>query len=202
MLWTSQRILAALGLLLLVVTFTPIDSWWASRLAGPWNHPEGEVLIILGASPVLQDGVIGESSYGRAVYGVRTWRAGGFKWIVVTGGGPPGHSTAEAMRDFLVAQGIPPERIWLEARSRSTRENALFAKPLLAELPGRKVLLTSDYHMYRAVRVFRKLGLEVFPRPFPDMRKRTESPLERWDVFLELGNETAKIAYYHLRGWI
>lgn len=200
-LWTIQRILAGLGLMLLIVTVTPLDAWWATHLAGPWNDPKGDVLIVLGGSPV-QQGVIGESSYRRAVYAVRTWREGGFKAIVLIGGGPPGHSVAEAMCDFMVAEGVPREMIWVETRSRSTRENALFAKAILDSIPGRKILLTSDYHMYRARLVFQKVGLEVVPRPFPDIRKRAENPLGRWDAFLELGTETGKIGYYYLRGWI
>ena len=193
--------LAALGLLLLLVTFTPLDIWWATRLAGPWNDPKGDVLIVLGGS-VLDDGTMGESSYWRAVYAVRAWREAGFKAIVVSGGGPPGGSVAEAMRDFLVAQGVPRESIWLETRSQSTRENALFARTILNETPGRKVLLTSDFHMYRARRAFQKAGLDVLPRPFPDVRKRAQSPLGRWEAFLDLGEETAKIVDYYLRGWI
>jgi uncharacterized SAM-binding protein YcdF (DUF218 family) len=196
-----RNILVVLGLLVLIVTFTPLDFWWATRLAGPWNNPKGEVLIVLGGS-VLEDGTIGGSSYWRAVYAVRAWREGGFKAIVLSGGGPPGVSSAEAMRDFLVAQGISRESIWLESRSRSTRENALFSKPILDQLPGRKVLLTSDFHMYRACRAFKKVGIEVLPRPFPDVRKRAQSPLGRWEAFLDLDEETAKIIDYYLRGWI
>jgi uncharacterized SAM-binding protein YcdF (DUF218 family) len=108
-----QKILIGLGLLLLVVTFTPLDFWWATRLAGPWNDPKGDVLIVLGGS-VLDDGTIGESSYWRAVYAARAWREAGFKEIVVTGGGPPGRSVAEAIRDFLVAQGVPESRSGLK----------------------------------------------------------------------------------------
>lgn len=106
-LWTIQRILAGLGLLLLIVTVTPLDAWWATHLAGPWDDPTGDVLIVLGGSSVLQDGVIGESSYWRAVYAVQAWRAGGFKAVVLIGGGPPGHSVAEAMRDFMSRRGFP-----------------------------------------------------------------------------------------------
>jgi uncharacterized SAM-binding protein YcdF (DUF218 family) len=190
-----QQILAALGLLLALVTLTPLDFWWATRLAGPWDNPKGEVLIVLGGS-VLEDGTIGRSSYWRAVYAVRAWREGGFKAIVLSG------SAAEAMRDFLVAQGVPRESIWLETRSRSTRENALFARPILSGMPGRKVLLTSDFHIYRAQRAFQKVGLDVSPQPFPDVRKRAQTPLDRWEAFLDLTEETVKIADYYLRGWI
>jgi hypothetical protein len=56
--------------------------------------------------------------------------------------------------------------------------------------------------MYRAQRAFKKAGLDVLPRPFPDVRKRAQAPLGRWEAFLDLTKETAKIAYYYLRGWI
>ncbi len=116
-----------------------------------------------------------ESSYSRVFAAVQAWRGGSFKVIVLSGGGPPGRSTAEGMRDFLVAQGVPAESIRLETRSRSTRENALFTKPILEDIPGRKVLLTSDAHMFRARRVFQHLGLEVLPRPCPDLVTQAES---------------------------
>ncbi len=193
---------ASLGFMFLLVTFTPLDSWWATVLAGSWQDPSGDVLIVLG-SAVLEDGVIGDSSYWRSVYAVRAWKEGGFRQVVLSGGdGSQDASVAEAMRTFLVSQGVPGNAIQLEPRSRSTRENALYTKELLAGVPGRKVLLTSDYHMFRALRAFRKVGLEVLPRPFPDVRKRATQRLGRWPAFLELVKETLKIGYYYLRGWI
>ena len=66
----------------------------------------------------------------------------------------------------------------------------------------RLVLLTSDYHMYRALRVFQKAGLNVAPRPFPDIVKRSSSLTERWPAFFELWEESVKTAYYWFRGWI
>ena len=67
---------------------------------------------------------------------------------------------------------------------------------------GRKVLLTSDYHMFRACRAFRKAGLEVAPRPFPDAGKRAANWLGRWPAFLDEVVETLKIGYYFVRGAI
>jgi len=45
-----------------------------------------------------------------------------------------------------------------ENYSRSTRENALNTARLLAGDTGTLVLMTSDFHMYRALRAFRKAG--------------------------------------------
>ena len=65
-----------------------------------------------------------------------------------------------------------------------------------------KVLLTSDYHMYRAHRVFAKQGIQVEPRPIPDVLKRGAGWRGRWPAFLDLLTESAKILYYRARGWI
>jgi uncharacterized SAM-binding protein YcdF (DUF218 family) len=185
----------------LVVTFTPINFWWANHLAGPWNDPRGEVLVVLGADTV--EDAIGLSSYWRSVYAVRAWKQGGFRTVVVCGAGTGGHpTTAEQMRDFMVSQGIPAAAVQVETESHSTHENALKSKALLDRLGGRKVLLTSDYHMFRAYRVFRKERIDVRPCPFPDALKQNTSLLNRWSVFLGLWQETGKIGYYFVRGWI
>jgi uncharacterized SAM-binding protein YcdF (DUF218 family) len=189
-----------LGLLVAVVTFTPLVSWWGGALAGPWADPKGDVLIVLSGSSA-NDGIIGESSYLRAQYAVLAYRRDGFRTIVLSGGGQP-IPAAMAMRDFMVGQGVPPGVIITETASTSTRQNGLYTRKLLEDLPGKKVLLTSDYHMFRAYRVFRKLGLEVAPRPIPDARKRAATFRGRWPAFLDLLEETVKISYYYARGWI
>jgi uncharacterized SAM-binding protein YcdF (DUF218 family) len=193
--------LAGLGLLVVVITVTPLTSWWTSRLMGPWNDPPGEILVVLASDAT--ENMIGFDSYWRAVYAVRVFRQGGIRNIVLTGGPPAGSDPiAITMARFLESQGVPREVIILETRANSTRENALFTKPLLANLTGRKVLLTSDYHMWRAIRTFHKAGIDIQPRPIPDLLKQTPHWLRRWAVFLELVRESGKIGYYFLRRWI
>jgi uncharacterized SAM-binding protein YcdF (DUF218 family) len=193
--------LASLGLLVVLVTVTPLISWWAGVLAGPWEDPDGDVLIVLGGS-LLGDGVMGQTSYWRSTYTVLAWGEGTFRRVVVSGGGAAGNSIAKPMRDFLECRGVPRTAIEIETESRNTHENALYVAELLADVPGRKVLLTSDYHMFRAHRAFKKAGLEVLPRPFPDARKRASEWTGRWPAFLDLAKETLKIGYYYARGWI
>jgi uncharacterized SAM-binding protein YcdF (DUF218 family) len=188
---------AFLGALLLVVTFTPLVDWWAATLANPWSDSKGDVLIVLTGS-VIDGGTIGDSSYWRSVYAVRTWREGGFQELVISGD----RGSSDPMREFIVSQGVPTAAIRTEDRSISTRENALYTSAMLRDTPERKVLLTSDYHMFRAFRAFRKAGLEVLPRPIPDARKRATRRLYRWWVFLDLCTESMKIVYYKARGWI
>jgi len=195
------RVLAAIGFFYVLVSATPIDKWWIQFLAGPWNDPKGDVLIVLGGDTVKD--VIGASSYWRSVYAVRVWRDGGFGTVIVSGGPGGGElAISERMRDYMVSQGVPAGAISVETSSGSTRENALFSKPLIESLPGKKILLTSDYHMFRAYRTFRKAGIDVEPRPLPDALKQISSWETRWSVFVNLCTETVKIVYYFARGWI
>jgi uncharacterized SAM-binding protein YcdF (DUF218 family) len=193
-------ILACLGALMLLVTFTPLVRWWAIQLASPWEDARGETLIVLSGSGA-SEGFIGYGTYLRSEYAVRVWREGGFQKVLVSGGGS-GEPQATVMRQFLIAEGVPDTAIVVEPRANSTRENAVYTRELLEGSRGRMVLLTSDYHVYRAARVFRKAGLNVSPRPVPDVLKRASLWSNRWPAFLDLSVETVKIVYYRVRGWI
>lgn len=190
-------------ILFAILEFTPLLPWYAQWLAGPWNHPDGDILIVL-ASDSQPAGILGLSSYWRCFYAIQVWREGHFRTVVVSGGDAgDGHpSTAAVMGQFLASSGIPRDRIVLEERSTSTRENALFTARMIAGWPGRKVLLTSDYHMFRARRAFEAAGLPVLPRPFPDVLKNYNDLAERTSGVWVLGAETGKIAWYWHRGWI
>ena len=181
-----------------VVTITPIDLWWTEYLTPTPTETKGEVLVVLGGS-MIGSGILGVSSYWRSVYALWAYREGGFQTIIVSGGGESG--PAAAMKQFLVAEGVPEAVIEVEKRSSDTRTNALYVKELLAGDSRRVVLMTSDYHMYRAQTAFTKAGLSVLALPIPDIAKRSNDPARRWDLFLELVEEMGKIAYYRLRGW-
>jgi len=192
--------LATLGFVVTVVCATPLVMWWAGQLAGEWGNPYGQALLVLAGS-ALEDGLLGESSYWRSVYAVRVWRGGGFLQVVIAGG-PPRQPAAEAMRRFLIAEGVPADKIRFETGSSNTRESALNMARLLAGDTTGKVLLTSDYHMFRASRAFRRAGVEILPHPFPDAIKRGHAWINRPAIFVNLSIESAKIIYYRLRGWI
>lgn len=196
-LWNILRsLLAALGLMLILVTFTPVLGWWANALTGPWGDGKGKILIVLGGD-LTNPEILGVTSYWRSVYAVFLWRGGQYQTLVISG-----HNLAGPMRDFVVAYGIPRESIMVEDRSLDTHQNALYTAELLRNDSRPKVLLTSDYHMFRASRAFRKAGLDVSPIPVPDAGKRANSLLQRWSVFCLLAAETTRVAYYGIRGWI
>jgi uncharacterized SAM-binding protein YcdF (DUF218 family) len=109
-----------------------------------------------------------------------------------------GATEAEAARRLWEALGIAPARITLEDKSRNTVENAVFSKELVKPQPGERwLLVTSGYHMPRAIGIFRKAGfaVESYPvdwrtrgyedllRPFPalgDGLRRTDTAVREW----------------------
>ena len=86
---------------------------------------------------------------------------GGSGWVL------PGVATeAQAARDMLVSMGVANERITTEGRSRDTFENAVFTKQVVKPQPGERwLLLTSAWHMPRAMGVFRAADFPVEPWP-------------------------------------
>ena len=195
------RSLLAIGLLLVLVICTPLDEWWVAALRGRAYDASGDVMIVLGGD-ALSGGIMGWHSYVRSYNAALNFKEGGFKYAVISGGTVPGPPVALAMADWMECHGVPAADIRIESSSLSTRENAVNTERLIESLPGRKVLLTSDYHMFRAVRVFRKLGLAVSPQPIADVAKRATLWSERWSAFVDLATETCKIGYYWSRGWI
>ena len=71
-------------------------------------------------------------------------------------------SEAEAMARYLTDKGIPPEKIIKEDQSLTTYENIKFSKRIIDSREGSKytVLVTSNYHVYRALRYCRKNKLK------------------------------------------
>jgi uncharacterized SAM-binding protein YcdF (DUF218 family) len=195
--------LACIGLCWVVVTLTPFTEWWVRLYAVSWSQPSGEILIVLGGESPREDGIIGRMTYWRSVYAVRAWHANHATRIIVCGD----RGVAESMRDFMVAQRIPADAITMDLTSESTRQNALNAASILQNTPGRKILVTSDTHMWRALRTFRKIGLDVEPLTAPDgvwhsNELFTMDVFQRWSVFIQLMVETTKIAFYTAQGWI
>ena len=80
----------------------------------------------------------------------------------------------EQARTNAMKQGIPDTQLMIEARSKSTYENARFSSTLLHPHPCQRwVLVTSASHMPRAAGTFRKAGFKVLPSPvFHTIRHR------------------------------
>ncbi len=71
--------------------------------------------------------------------------------------GNPKLSEAELYFNYLTERGIPKEKLIIEKESRDTIGNAVYSKKIFLKkkLPQKKiVLITSDYHIKRALMIF------------------------------------------------
>jgi uncharacterized SAM-binding protein YcdF (DUF218 family) len=148
------------------------------RLAAP------DAILVLGGGirerrterPVLSDG-----SKERMLEGVRLARAWPQTPLAFSGGNPTdrGETLADLMTFWAVQAGIEPERVVVEPRARTTRENVVNLAALARERGWtRLVVVTSASHMPRALAAFRAVGLDPLPAPcdFTD----TGDSITRW----------------------
>ena len=91
---------------------------------------------------------------------------------------------------------IDRSRIEIETASRNTHENAVYAVELVKPKPGdRWLLITSNWHMRRALCAFRTAGFEVEPWPVVD-RAMGQQRREHY-----VSREQIAIMGYRLMGW-
>ena len=88
--------------------------------------------------------------------------------VLLSGGQVYSDSGAEALIALRILQSlnVPPEKILIEGKSVNTTQNAIFSAQILREKNFHKpILVTSAFHMRRAVLNFNQQGFEVIPYP-------------------------------------
>jgi uncharacterized SAM-binding protein YcdF (DUF218 family) len=106
--------------------------------------------------------------------------------------------------------GVSPGALLRERESRDTRENALYSAILLRGKGVRSILLvTSGFHMRRAVPLFEAQGFRVIPAPTDFQRLVGKPALPRW---LPTADDLVRTTYairefvgyqvYRWRGWL
>ena len=212
--------IAALGFVLVAVA--PIGPAMLLALEERFPRPAAlperidGILVLGGAVDPALSRYYGETVYGSAVARVLggialARRRPEAKLALVGGEGgffPIGLAESRATLGFVLSEGIPRERILLEERSRSTHENAVYAKETIRPVAGENwVLVTSAYHMPRAVAAFEAVGWRVIPYPVdyridPATGLRADfSLLDGLSATTLAGKEWVGLAGYRLMGW-
>ena len=136
-----------------------------------WRYPpqnevpeDAEAIVVLSGYVRPPNGAAAEVELGsdtllRCLHAARLYKAKP-RPILVSGGkvvpGTPGPTLAQAMRDFMVSQGVKEQDLLMEDRSSTTYENAVLSGDVLSSRGIHKiVLVTSASHMRRGERCFR-----------------------------------------------
>ncbi|EAD8870425.1 YdcF family protein [Listeria monocytogenes] len=85
--------------------------------------------------------------------------------VIVSGGQGADESATEAsvMEEYLVNEGIARKRIETETKSKRTEENIKYSNAKFNL--GKTVIVTSDYHMYRALMLAKRQGIDASGLP-------------------------------------
>jgi uncharacterized SAM-binding protein YcdF (DUF218 family) len=171
--WVGLVSLAALGLMafspLPRIVIRPLENRFPQQQAA--KGPVTGIVVLGGAVGVARGDVVMNSSAARMTKAVELARLHPQAKIVFAGGAANLISAvtvteADGARLLFEGLGLDPARLILDDRSRNTRENAAFARRLVGPKPGERwLLVTSAWHMPRAIGVFRKarFPVEAFP---------------------------------------
>lgn len=166
--------LLGLPLMYLGFVFTAFVTYSALYLAATrrWGRPV-DAVIVLGAG--VRHGRVTPLLRSRLDRGIEVFRrsreAGRMTLMMPSGGQGPDEpvSEAAAMAGYLEEQGVEPDAIVLEDRSRTTFENLRFSKALLdgMNVTGRVAVATNNFHAFRAAMLMRRMRLRGYATGSP-----------------------------------
>lgn len=121
-------------------------------------QPGADYLIILGAQ--WKSGGPSEVLRRRLNKAVEYLRENPDTVVIVSGGqgGNEPMSEAAGMRQYLVNAGIDDEKILMEDASTNTMENLVFSGRLLDKENDKVVIVTNNFHVFRALQIAKKQG--------------------------------------------
>jgi len=178
--WRRARaVLAATILASLAIAVLPLGQWAIMPLEDRFPQPklpaQVDGIILLGGAvslPITRaHGQIALNRHAeRITEALALARLYPKARVLISGGDPgmfPGGPTeAQVMRSLLLSLGLDESRMILESHSRNTYDNAVDSKALADPQPGQTwLLVTSSFHMPRAVGSFRAVGFDVLPYP-------------------------------------
>ena len=220
------RLLLFVAILVLWGASTPILSEYLRlTLEGQYppvavdTTPTADAIVLLGgavggpAPPLITFDLLDTAD--RVLHTARLYRAGKAPVVLVSGGAISwlGSDIPEAasVRTLLEEWGVPGASILVETTSRTTYENAVSTRQVLAAHGLHRILLvTSALHMPRALATFQSAGIDAVPAAtdFTVTYKQHRTALDFLPDAEALSRTTNAIkeyvgyAYYRWKGWI
>jgi uncharacterized SAM-binding protein YcdF (DUF218 family)/glycosyltransferase involved in cell wall biosynthesis len=204
---TRTRIAQAVigfGTVYLLVFHTNL-AWW---LAGPLYRsgpPARADAIVVFAGGVGESGKAGGGAQERLARAVDLYKSGYAPNLILSSGYVYSFKEAEVMRALALDQGVPASAVVLEQRATNTYQNVKFVDDILRERRWRRILLVSSpYHMRRALMVWRKVApdVTVLPTPATESQFYEHSRGATLDQVRGIVQEYLAILGYWRRGWV
>jgi vancomycin permeability regulator SanA len=156
----------AAGGVLLVVLFLVINLHVRSSVKDRILTPEeaatvkADCILILGAG-VWDNGQPSQMLQDRLMQGIDLYLAGVSDRILMSGDhGRKSYDEVNTMKDYAIARDIPSEHIFMDHAGFSTYESMYRARDIFKA--KKVVIVTQRYHMYRALYIASRLGLDAY----------------------------------------
>jgi uncharacterized SAM-binding protein YcdF (DUF218 family) len=181
--------------------------------------PHVDAVVVLAGMVILplsnSDNIEFNDSAERIHAGIRLMKRGYAEKLIISGGSgdlfDQEKSEARLLKQFAIDFGIPEENILIEPNSRNTYENAFNTRALLEKHGiSRIILVTTASHLPRAVRCFKKLGMQPIPYGV-DYHSRANPSYDMFTIIPKVGaleyasaaiHEYVGLLIYTLLGYI
>lgn len=125
--------------------------------------PDAQTVLILGAS-VRSDQTLSDMLRDRADTAIELYQTGKVKNFLVSGDNrEKNYNETAAIQKYLLGQGIPQEKIFLDYAGFDTYDSLYRARDIF-QAQG-LIIATQSFHLPRAIYIGRQLGLEVYGFP-------------------------------------
>ncbi|MBX7259624.1 MAG: YdcF family protein [Candidatus Hydrogenedentes bacterium] len=206
------RFAAAAFFLQVVIGFTGMPRWRANRHAEADAAAPAYIVVLGGGGIPSETGLM--RTYCAAAIGTN-YPSATFIVSLPCDGDPETNSVGR-MRDELVLRGLPRHSIEMEHDGLNTHEQAASVARILgpAALTNRVLVVTSPYHIRRALLCFRKVGFTQVDGSATlgigaEADAGAAGPLDLRYTFwatlhaeIDWVRECVALLYYRLRGWI
>jgi len=193
---------SALGLLWLVVAFTPVTSWMAQGLVRRDPLVDADAIVVLGSN-IQPDDDLSATAMSRLVHALELLAEGRAPRLVLTEIRPPAGSHAKAARALMSHLRVAGELIAV-GPVRDTRDESREVARLFGERGFKSlILVTSPTHTRRAALAFERQGLVVVASPSVETLfdlEALDEPDDRIKAFGPLLHERLGLWLYGVRG--
>lgn len=155
-----------LFIIVLVLLLLPVSLFAAVCICAKLPRKQGraDCMIVLGAR-IRPDGQMSHALQYRCETALQLWRKGLAKTIFLCGGQCTMDPCPEAgvMKAFFMENGVPENCLIVEDQSTNTIQNLRNAKTIMdARGYSCAAMITSDYHLTRALWIARDVGIDVW----------------------------------------
>ena len=191
-----------------IIFYTPLVWFLAEPLKISQNPQKADAIVVF-AGGVGESGRAGQGYEERVYQAVELYKQGYADKLIFSSGYAYFLEEALVMKAIAISLKVPETSIILEDKAKSTYENVKFTKEILDNKKMNSILLVSSpYHMRRALLVFNKVAREikVISEPVPNslFYAHSDKGWKKIDLMQIKGimHEYVSILYYWYKGWL